>query len=180
MWLALCLSCVTVAGVSAVAAPQRRATNKITVRTKGRTGIVVKERGRAHALNLAKHIGAARIEEASILFLTREGESVYLVLQVCGPSKMQPDDRQCGAGVECNLVWLKLDNRWNERDVKSELYESCWLPVTSDDGPKIKGRRLTLEIDNLREWVHKEVGYDADNPSEGLTFKFFTISKGDP
>ena len=27
-------------------------------------------------------------------------------------SKLPPDDRQCGAGIECNVVWLKLDARW--------------------------------------------------------------------
>jgi hypothetical protein len=174
--LLLCLSCADAPEVSA-AVPQRRAGNRITVRAKRHTSVVVTERGRAHALNIEKHIGAAHIEDASVLFLSRAGGSIYLVLNVCGLSKLPPDDRQCGAGIECNIIWLKLDNRWKEVKAQSELYESCWLPITSDDGPKVKDRRLTLEIDNLREWVHKQVGYDADNPGEGLTFKSFTIAK---
>jgi hypothetical protein len=36
---------------------------------------------------------------------------------------------------------------------------------------------MALVLDNLREWVRKEVGYDAERPEEGLTFEFFTIPK---
>ena len=138
------------------------------MRARGHGSIVVTERGRAHTLNIWKQIDAAHIEDASVLFLTRKGGFVYLVLTVCGLSKLPPDDRQCGAGIECNLVWLKLDNRWRALDAKSERYESCWAPITSDEGPKVKGRLLTLEYDNLRDNLRHEVTYDADAPDKGL------------
>ena len=116
-------------------------------------------------------VGAARIEEAKLLLVTRRGEFVYLLFDVCGLSKRRPDDRMCGAGQECNVVWAKLDGRRKVADARSELYESCWLPITSEGGPEIKGRRLLLTVDDLREWVRKEVGYDAEKPEEGLTLK---------
>lgn len=138
------------------------------MRPKGHGSIVVTERGRAHTLNISKHIDAAHIEDADILFLTRKGGFIYLLLTVCGLSKLPPDDRQCGAGIECNLVWLKLDERWRALDAKSERYESCWSPITSDEGPKVKGRLLTLEYDNLRDNLRHVVTYDADAPDAGL------------
>ncbi|HEU4594216.1 MAG TPA: hypothetical protein VFS10_03525 [Pyrinomonadaceae bacterium] len=159
-------------------AQRRGASSGARVRVSGdgrRISLV--ERGRAYALALDDKVGAARIEEAKLLFLTRRGDFTYLLIDVCGLSKRRPDDRQCGAGQECNVVWVKLDSRRRVADAKSELYESCWLPVTSEHGPRIVGRRMVLELENLREWVSKEVGYDAGRPEEGLTFKFFTIPK---
>jgi hypothetical protein len=145
------------------------AQSKVKVRAKGHSSIVVTERGRAHTLNIAKQIDAEHIEDASVLFLTRKDGFVYLLLTVCGLSRFPPGDRQCGAGIECNLVWLKLDEqRWRMLDSKSERYESCWMPITSDEGPKVTGRLLTLAYDDLRENLRHEVTYDADSPEQGL------------
>ena len=174
--LLLCLAWTGASGKPAVA-QSPAAKNGIALRTSGRRAVVVRERGRAHVLDLSKHIEAMHIEDASELFLARRGEFIYLVLQVCGLSKVPPDDRQCGAGIECDLVWLKLDGGWHERDAKSERYESCWQPITSDEGPKVSGRRLVLVLDDLHDWVRREVDYDADRPEEGLTFKFWAIPK---
>jgi hypothetical protein len=141
---------------------------RVTARAKGRRSIVVTERGRPHTLDLSKQADAARIEDASVLLSTRKGGFVYLLLAVCGLSKLPPDDRQCGAGTECDLVWLKLDERWRVLDSKSELYESCWLPVTSDAGPTVTRRLMRLEYDDLRANVRHVVTYDADRPEDGL------------
>jgi hypothetical protein len=157
--LSLCLALVAAQGASAQ--------DKIKVRAKGRS-VVVTERGRAHIVDLSKNVNAERIEDASVIFITRKDGFVYLLLSICGLSKLPPDDRQCGAGIECNLVWLKLDERWRALDAKSELYESCWLPVTSDEGPKVKGRSMTLEYDDLRENLRHSVTYDADSPEQGF------------
>jgi hypothetical protein len=129
------------------------------------------ERGRAYTLALGEKVGAARIEEAKLLFVAGRGEFTYLLLDVCGLSKRTPDDRMCGAGQECNLIWVKLDRRRKVSAARSELYESCWLPLSSENGPEIVGRRLLLRVEDLREWVRREVGYDADRPEEGLTVK---------
>lgn len=149
-------------------------------RAKARRAVVVTERGRPHALDLTKEIDAARIEDVSAPFLTREGGFVYLVLDVCGPSKVPPDDRQCGAGVECNLVWLKLDGGWKKVDARAERYESCWYPVTSDGGVRVEGRRLSLEFDDLREETHCVVAYDAGRPGQGLSVERKALPKPTP
>lgn len=145
------------------------AQSKVKVRAKGHTSIVVTERGRARTLNIAKQIDAEHIEDASVLFLTRKDGFVYLLLTVCGLSRFPPGDRQCGAGIECNLVWLKLEEqRWRVLDSKAERYESCWAPITSDEGPKVTARLLRLAYDDLRENLRHEVTYDADSPEQGL------------
>lgn len=152
----------------------------VRVRVKGRTTVVVTERGRAHSFNLNEQIDAARIEDASALFVSRAGGFNYLLLDVCGPSKDPQDARQCGAGTECNVVWLKLDGAWRVRAARNERYESCWAPITSDEGPKVRGRSLTLTVEDFREEVRREITYDADNPEAGLTVKQAPIPKTNP
>ncbi|HEX7316446.1 MAG TPA: hypothetical protein VF297_21260 [Pyrinomonadaceae bacterium] len=152
----------------------------VKVRVKGRQSIVVTERGRARTLDLTEQIDAARIEQASPLLLSRAGEFTYLLLDVCGLSKARPDDRQCGAGVECNVVWLKLDAAWRVRGARNQRYESCWAPITSEEGPKVTGRRMTLTLEDLREEVRREVTYDADSPEAGLSVKQSPIPKTNP
>lgn len=170
------LSVVCAAGTQMGAAPQ----GSFKVRVKGRRSVVVTERGRARTLDLTGQIDAMRIEKASTLLLSRAGGFTYLLLDVCGLSKVPPDDRQCGAGVECNVVWLKLDAAWRVRGAQNQRYESCWAPVTSDEGPKVEGRRLTLAVEDFRDEVRREVTYDADNPEAGLTVKQTPIPKTNP
>jgi hypothetical protein len=175
--LALCVACAAGARpASAGAAPQGR----VSVRAKGRRAVSVTERGRAHTLDLSQQIDAMRIEEASVLFLSRAGGFTYLLLDVCGLSKVPPDDRQCGAGTECNVVWLKLDGAWRVRGAQNQRYESCWAPITLEDEKKVEGRRLTFAVDDFREEVRREVTYDADTPEAGLTVKQSPIPKTTP
>ena len=166
---ALCVACAAGAQTG----------GRVTVRAKGER-VVVTERGRAHTLDLSEHIDAERIEEVSALLLSRAGGFTYLLLDVCGASKEPQDDRQCGAGTECNVVWLKLDAGWRVRSAQNQRYESCWAPVTSEEGPKVEGRRLTLTLEDFREEVRREVTYDADNPEAGLTVKQTPLPKTNP
>jgi hypothetical protein len=161
------------------AAQQPAAERGTALRTRGRT-VVVRDGGRAHVLDLWEHVEAARIELAREIFLTRKGDFTYVLLQVCGPSKEKPDDRECGAGTECDLVWLKLDGAWRERDAKSVRYDSCWSPIVSYDGLKVSGRTAALEYDSLRDSTQHELTYNADKPEEGLTDKARPLPKDNP
>jgi hypothetical protein len=171
----LCRTLAALALCASALCANASAQGGVRARAKGHGSVVVTERGRAHTLDLSKQIDAAHIEDASVLFLTRRGGFVYLLLNVCGLSRFPPGDRQCGAGIECNLVWLKLDGRWRALGSKSERYESCWAPITSDEGPKVEGRRLTLVYDDLRENLHHVVTYDADTPEGGLKSETKTL-----
>jgi hypothetical protein len=151
----------------------------IKLRVSGRR-VVVRERGGSHALDIWKHVEAAKIEDAREIFLTRGGGFVYLLLDVCGPSKAKPDEHECGAGEECDLIWLKLDEAWRERDSKSIRYESCWQPITSYDGMKVSGRTMSLEYDDLRDNTQHELTYDADKPEAGLKDESSPLPKDNP
>ena len=152
----------------------------VKVRAKGRRAVVVTERGRAHTLDLGQQIDAMRIENASALFLSRAGGFTYLLLDVCGLSKVPPDDRQCGAGTECNVVWLKLDAAWRVRDAQNRRYESCWAPITLEDDMKFEARRLSFAVDDFRAEVRREVTYDADRPEAGLAVRESPLPKTEP
>lgn len=152
---------------------------RVTVRARGRR-LVVTERGRSHTLEVWEQIEAARVEDADALFLTHKDGFVYLLLRICGPSKSKPDDHECGAGVECDLVWVKLDEAWRKLEAKSVRYDSCWSPIMSEEGPKTSGRRVSVEYDNLRDNTHHELTYDADKPEEGLVDKAQPLPKDNP
>lgn len=158
---------------------QGGAGERVTARAKGRQSVVVRERGRSHTLDLTKHVDAMKIEDVSVLFLTRRNDATYLVLDVCGLSKVPPDDRQCGAGIECNVVWLRLDRAWRVGEGRNVRYESCWSSVGSE-GPRVAGRLLTLAVEDFRDEVRREVSYDADRPEAGLTIKESAIPKSNP
>jgi len=158
----------------------RGAQGRVTVRAKGRRSVVLTERGRSHTLDLTEQVDAMKIEDVSVLLLTHRGESAYVLLDVCGLSKVPPDDRQCGAGTECNVVWLKLDRARRVSDAQNARYESCWAPVSSDEGPKVSGRRMTLALEDFREEVRREVTYDAESPEAGLKVTQSAVPKSNP
>jgi hypothetical protein len=176
--LLACLACAA-ASFGPAAAQTAELKYGTRLRVSGRR-VVVTERGVAHALDIWKHVEAARIEDAREIFLTRKGDFVYLLLQVCGPSKAKPDDHECGAGTECDLIWLKLDGAWRARDAKSVRYDSCWSPIVSYDGLKVSGRTASLEYDDLRDNTQHELTYDADKPEKGLTDKASPLPKENP
>lgn len=176
--LLLCVTCLLPCALAG-GAQGGGAAEKVTARAKGRQSVTVRERGRSRTLDLTKHVDAARIEDVSVVFLTRRGESAYLVLDVCGLSKVPPDDRQCGAGIECNVVWLRLDRAWRIAAGRNVRYESCWSSVSSE-GPKVAGRLLTLALEDFRDDVRREVSYDAERPEAGLTVREFAIPKSNP
>ena len=154
--------------LAATPAPaQRDAAAGFRIRGRGRL-LVLTEKGRSHGLNLGEQISAARLEDVELLFAARRGSQTYLVVAACGSSKLRPDARQCGAGVECDLIWIRLGAGWRVADSKAVRYESCWAPVTSADGYKISGGRLELEFDDFREKVSRRVTYDADQPEKGF------------
>lgn len=168
--LALHLACALPFHTTAAqdSAATRGAAPRLAVRARGQRLVVVEGR-RSHALDVRDKIDAARIEDATILFASRRRDFTYLLIDVCGWSKSKQDDRQCGAGEECNLLWLKLDGGWRVGDAKSVRYESCWQPVTSGDGYKVEGRVLRLAYSDLREKLEYKLTYDSDQPEKGFT-----------
>jgi hypothetical protein len=152
----------------------------IQARGRGRNLLLTERGGARTLLRVSEYVDAARITDASVIFESRTPVFVYLLLDICGPSKAQPDDRQCGAGTECSLLWLKLDSRRRIMAGDSARYESCWAPITTDDdGFRITGRTLRVVIKDFREDLEYTVTYDADRPEQGLRKQQSPLPSGD-
>ncbi|MGC2234788.1 MAG: hypothetical protein WA584_01335 [Pyrinomonadaceae bacterium] len=131
--------------------------------------LLVTYQGKTHTLKTtSEQIDAAKVTETNILFANRKDDSTYLVVDVIGQSREKENDRQCGAGAEANLIWIKLNAKWQIADIKSERYESCWSSITSTDGYKIAGKTLSIEFDNFRDDLNIKLIYNADKPEEGF------------
>ena len=143
--------------------------NKKDYKIRSNSGnLIVTFERKSHILNVADKIDAAKITETEILFASRKENFTYLVVAVSGQSKEKEDDRQCGAGTEANLLWIKLDNKWRVSDINSIRHESCWSAVSSFDGYKVDSNLLKIEFDNIRDKISVKLTYNADEPQKGF------------
>src|SRR5207253_1330309 len=74
-----------------------------------RGNLVVTYARKPHLLKVADKIDAAKITDIDVLFANRKDGFTYLVVDVRGGSRDGQYDRQCGAGTEANLLWIKID-----------------------------------------------------------------------
>jgi hypothetical protein len=154
---------------SAVFAQKVSGKSQIKLRGKGTSLVLTSTGGVRRTLKVKEEIYAARLDEVELLFVTRRDSFTYLLVDACGPSKLVPDARQCGAADECSLLWLKLDSEWKISGIKSARYESCWHSSTSSDGYKITDRQLRMEYDDFSDSKHYKLSYDAEQPEQGFT-----------
>ena len=153
-------------------AQAQNASGQSAIKARGRgTKLILTSRGKAHVFEMGENVDAAKLDDVSILFATRRPDFNYLLVAACGPSRLESNDRQCGAGLECNLLWIKLSTGWKLSDLKSVRYESCWAPVSSPEGYKITGHLLQMEYHNLSEKLNYKLTYDAERPESGWTIE---------
>jgi len=133
-----------------------------------RGGVSVTFQGKTHWLNVGAKIDAAKITETELMFANRKDGFRYLVIDVSGQSKETQDDRQCGAGMEANLLWIKLDSAWKISAVKSVRYESCWSSIDLDEPFKVTKNLLNIAFVNFRNDVKVKLTYNSDQPEKGF------------
>lgn len=133
-----------------------------------RGGVTVTFKGKAHRLNVSAQTDAAKVTETELLFAGEKQNFRYLVIDVSGWSREKQNDRQCGAGVESNLIWLKLDAAWKILDAKSVRYQSCWSGIELNDSFKQTKTTLFVEFDNFRDRLNTKLNYNADEPEKGF------------
>ena len=146
---------------------QSPAKAEFKIRGKGQQLILTYQR-REHKLNVSEQIDAAKLTDVALLLTSRRESHLYLVVAACGASKLKSDDRQCGAGTECNLLWIKVNSEWRIVELNSVRYESCWLPITSSEGYKITGSNLELVYEDLRQKLSYRVTYNAEQAERGF------------
>lgn len=150
------------------AAAQKSSDPAYRIRANGKGVLTVSFRGKAHRLAVGDRIDAARVTATELLFAREKAGFRYLVIDVTGWSREKQNDRQCGAGTESNLLWLKLDPQWKIADLKSVRYESCWSGIDLNDPFEITKNTLRFEFDNLRDRLSVKVAYRADEPEKGF------------
>jgi hypothetical protein len=131
-------------------------------------GVTVTFQGRRHRLNVGQQIDAAKVTSSEVIFANQKDGFRYLVINVSGDSRDSDFDRQCGAGIESNLIWLKLDSAWMILDIKSARYQSCWSGIDLDEPFKITKNTLTIVFDNFRDDVNTKLSYNSDEPEKGF------------
>jgi uncharacterized protein YdeI (BOF family) len=153
---------IILAFCSLPALAQTNKTSAYKIRTVG-GNFVVTYQGKAHKIKTLDYVDAAKVTGTKILFVSHINKFTYLLIDVTGQSKAKQDDRQCGAGIESNLIRVKLNSKWAVSEMDGVRYESCWSSIDSE-GYEIKGRILSLEFDNSRDDENVKLKYDADNP----------------
>ncbi|HEY8562187.1 MAG TPA: hypothetical protein VIL74_17565 [Pyrinomonadaceae bacterium] len=131
-------------------------------------GVAVTFQRKAHRLDLAGRIDAAKVKSVELIFGGEKDGFRYLLIDVSGDSRDGNYDRQCGAGTESNLIWLKLDAAWAISDAKSVRYQSCWSGIELNEPIKITKTTLAMTFDNVREDVTVTLFYNAEEPEQGL------------
>ena len=131
-------------------------------------GVTITFEGQRHWLNVSEHVDAAKVTSTGILFANRKDGFRYLVIEISGDSRDSDFDRQCGAGIESNLIWLKLDAAWKILDVKSARYQSCWSGIDLEGPFKITPKTLSMEFVNSRYYLDTKLSYNADEPEKGF------------
>ena len=149
---------------------QKQAKNGYKIRAKGRQ-LIITFQDNVYRLNTIEQVDAEKVTDTEILFADRKNDFTYLVVDVSGQSRAKQNDRQCGAGIESNLIWIKLDLNWKIADINSVRYESCWSSISSDEGYKINGKTLFIELNDFRGNQHISLSYNADEPERGFQIK---------
>lgn len=160
IFIILCCAAASVFGQNSEAAAYK-------IRANGRT-LAIKFKKKSYRFDFGKEIDAARITETEILFANEKEGFRYLVIDVSGWSHEKQNDRQCGAGTESNLLWLKLDANWKIADIKSVRYQSCWSGIDINDSFEITKNSLAADFDNIRDKVNVKLSYNSLEPEKGF------------
>jgi hypothetical protein len=140
-------------------------------------GVTVTFQGKAHWLDVKEHIDAAKVKSTGVWFANLKNGFRYLVIEVSGDSRDSDYDRQCGAGMESNFIWLKLSATWKIVDLKSVRPQSCWAGVDMDGPFKVTKTAMTMEFTNSRDDVRTKLTYNADEPEKGFQIEETKIDR---
>ena len=132
-----------------------------------KSAVTVTFKGKTHRLNIQERIDAARIRETELLFANEKDGFRYLVLTVSGDSRNSNFDRQCGAGTESNLIWVKLDAAWKTLDTQAARYESCWSAESLYGDFNVTKDSLHIEYSTKDDKLAK-LTYNAREPEKGF------------
>lgn len=123
-----------------------------------------------HLIELGKDVNATIIGSAKLQSAKEKDGSIYLLLDVTGPSRGRRAQAMgyCGAGEESNLIWAKLGSDWKKETSQSFLYESCLESLEMIDAPAWNGSVLEVRSTDYRKNIDQRVTYSLKQPEAGL------------
>lgn len=120
--------------------------------------------GMHHAYTLSEE--RVGVDMDRVLEFQRKNGLSYVLLDIDAPSRRNGGARQCGAGQERSLIWLRL-KRWRLLEIQSVRYESCWFSIDYAQ-PERRGTLYTISFSDFRAMKDKTVTYDRAHPERGL------------
>jgi len=142
---------------------------RLKLRWHGST-VYLREGNDSHELSLRDQFHAVQLDKVTLQSAKEAGDFIYLLLDVNGPSKVPGDSHQCGAGMESDLIWLKLSKDWKVLNAKNFHYDSCWATISADDPPKWEGDTLRVSVYAVTSGTGRTLvaTYSYKRPEEGL------------
>jgi hypothetical protein len=141
------------------------AQNSVKATGRGHTLILTAD-GTRHTYTLSEKRVGVDMDQAKVLEFQNKNGLTYVLLDINGPSRRNGGARQCGAGSESSLVWLRL-KRWHLLEIRSVLYESCWFSIDYAK-PERQGTLYTISFSDFSAMKDKTVMYDRAHPELGL------------
>jgi hypothetical protein len=133
-----------------------------------------------NSIDLKPYISGGGHCDMTVLFPGRHQGFAYLLLDVTSQSSADGTG-PCARGTEQNLIWLKLDSKFQVQDAKSVLVESCLQNIHGRQGYDQSDNRLTMKYirtdvgangaDVSTRQYESELSYDNDHPEAGMVVK---------
>ena len=141
---------------------------QLRLRWHGKSVVVIKGSERFE-YSLDDELNSYELDSVKLLSAKESNGFIYLLLEANGPSRGRSAmSGYCGAGFESDLVWLKLNARWDMVDSSSFLQGSCLQSVDGDKPAKWNGSVYHFEVINRHEATWYSVTYSFREPEKGL------------
>jgi hypothetical protein len=129
--------------------------------------ILVYEPAQQHKYDFTSELKLHAIEEARLIFQGRAHCSLFLLLDVQGPTT-GGGNGACGAGEEEYLIWLDLDSQWQLADRKMELIGSCSVNIesTRSESYQVENGKLSAEYRDYNNKLIKNLTYNSGKPQK--------------
>ena len=117
-------------------------------------------------LDLKPFSAASLITKADILFASQKDRVSYVVIFLSGPTRENGSSGYCGAGMEENLVWMKLSANWI-LEVRGVLVSSCAVTIEGES-PRVNNDGIKLKFSSYPEGKQFNLIFDSKAPEQGF------------
>jgi len=103
-----------------------------------------------------------------VLFTAVKDKHIYLLVNVCSASPISNPYAPCGGDQPCALLWIKADESLAQREIKSEIFDSCSYNYFQVGKTRLAGSKLTIVYEETVGGPKTELTYDNTHPERGI------------